>query len=90
MARMLRGARKRPRDVRDDGLLNDPARARRLQRRREKHREVMIPALRHFQRVLDRLEPQSDEGDLDGLSEEVADWGPARARATRLLMEGGK
>jgi hypothetical protein len=45
------------------------------------------PALRRFQAVLDRLGPQSDEGDLAGLSEEIADFSELRVRATRPLID---
>jgi len=43
--------------------------------------------LHRFQRVLDRLAPQADEGDLAGLSDEVASWARHRARATRPLVD---
>jgi hypothetical protein len=45
------------------------------------------PALRHFQRVLDRLGRQQDEGDISALSEDIANWSPDRARATRTLLD---
>jgi hypothetical protein len=45
------------------------------------------PALRRFQRVLDRLGRQQDEGDIGALSEDIANWSPDRARATRLLID---
>ena len=45
------------------------------------------PALRHFQRVLDRLGRQQDEGDIGALGEDIASWSPDRARATRLLVD---
>jgi hypothetical protein len=45
------------------------------------------PILRSFQSVLDRLPPQTDEGDLAGLGDEVVSWSEARARATRLLID---
>lgn len=41
---------------------------------------------RRFERLLDQLEPQADEGDLSGLTEEIADWADYRARATRPLV----
>jgi uncharacterized phage-associated protein len=43
--------------------------------------------LGHFQGVLDKLGSQEDEGDLSALADEVADWAPERARATRRLMD---
>lgn len=45
------------------------------------------PALRRFQRVLDRLGRQEDEGDIGALSEDIASWSADRARATRLLID---
>lgn len=45
------------------------------------------PALARLQDVIDGLPPQDDEGDLDGLSDELADWAPLRARATRRLLD---
>lgn len=45
------------------------------------------PALRRFQRALDRLGRQQDEGDIRALSEDVASWSLDRARATRLLLD---
>jgi uncharacterized phage-associated protein len=47
----------------------------------------MTPTLNRFQAVLNRIGPQEDEGDLSGLSKEVADWAPHRARATRPLID---
>lgn len=47
----------------------------------------MTPVLNRFQAVLNRIGPQEDEGDLSGLSEEVADWAPYRAGATRPLID---
>jgi len=46
------------------------------------------PALRHFQRVLDRLGRQQDEGDIGALGEDIASWSEDRARATRLIVDG--
>ena len=46
----------------------------------------IAPVLRQFDSILDRLEPQTDEGDLSELSEEIADWADHRARATRPLV----
>lgn len=43
--------------------------------------------LRHFQGVLDRLGRQQDEGDIGALAEDIANWSPDRARATRLLLD---
>ncbi len=45
------------------------------------------PALRHFQRVLDRLGRQQDEGDIGAISEDIAGWYADRARATRRLVD---
>ncbi len=45
------------------------------------------PALLHFRSVLSRLEPQADEGDLAGLTEEIASWSSHRARATQPLVD---
>jgi hypothetical protein len=47
----------------------------------------ILPVLRSFQSVLDRLTPQTDEGDLAGLGEEVASWSEERVRATRVLLD---
>ena len=47
----------------------------------------IAPALRRFQRVLDRLGHQQDEGDIGGLSGDIAAWSEDRARATRLLVD---
>ena len=47
----------------------------------------ILPVLRSFQAVLDRLPSQSDEGDLAGLGEEVAGWSEERARATTVLLD---
>lgn len=47
----------------------------------------ILPVLRTFQGVLDRLTPQADEGDLAGLGEEVANWSEERVRATRVLLD---
>lgn len=38
-----------------------------------------------YQRVLDRIGPQEDEGDLAGLVEELADWKTHRLMATEAL-----
>ena len=46
----------------------------------------IAPALAHFQAVLDNLIPQENEGDLSALVDEVEDWAPERARATRHLL----
>ena len=43
--------------------------------------------LRRFQRVVNRLEPQTDEGDIEaGLSNEIADWASHRIRATSKIV----
>lgn len=47
----------------------------------------MTPVLNQFQAVLNRIGPQEDEGDLSGLSAEVASWGPHRTCATRPLVD---
>lgn len=47
----------------------------------------VAPALRRFQRVLDRLGRQQDEGDISALGEEIASWSEDRARATRLIVD---
>jgi len=47
----------------------------------------MAPALRRFSIVLGQLDPQADEGDLAGLSDEVASWSADRARATQPLVD---
>lgn len=47
----------------------------------------IAPVLRSFQSVLDRLAPQSDEGDLAGLGDEITSWSEDRARATRHLLD---
>ena len=47
----------------------------------------IAPVLREFQDILDRLEPQGDEGDLSGLAEEIEEWAPYRARATGTLID---
>jgi uncharacterized phage-associated protein len=47
----------------------------------------VAPVLQRFRGVLHRLKPQSDEGDMAGLSEEVAEWGPARRSATRPMID---
>lgn len=47
----------------------------------------ILPVLRSFQSVLDRLPPQADEGNLATLGEEVTRWSEDRARATRLLID---
>ena len=47
----------------------------------------VLPILRSFQSVLDRLPHQADEGDLAGLGEEVTSWAEDRARATRVLID---
>lgn len=47
----------------------------------------IAPVLRHFQDVLNRLEPQADEGDLSGLTEEIEEWAEYRARASRPLID---
>ena len=47
----------------------------------------IAPVLRQFQDILDRLEPQVDEGDLSGLAEEIQEWAPYRARATQPLID---
>jgi hypothetical protein len=47
----------------------------------------IAPVLREFQDILDRLEPQVDEGDLSGLAEEIGEWAPYRARAMRPLID---
>ncbi|MBO0806369.1 MAG: DUF4065 domain-containing protein [Nocardiopsaceae bacterium] len=47
----------------------------------------VAPALDHLQGILDTLERQDDEGDLAGLTEEIADWAPYRASATRRLVD---
>jgi uncharacterized phage-associated protein len=46
----------------------------------------IAPVQSRFERILDQLEPQTDEGDLTGLTEEIADWADHRARATRPLV----
>lgn len=46
----------------------------------------IAPALQRLSRVLNRLEPQSDEGDLAGLADEMNAWTEPRARATGLLL----
>jgi uncharacterized phage-associated protein len=46
----------------------------------------ITPVQRRFERILDQLEPQTDEGNLSDLSEEIADWAEHRARATRPLV----
>lgn len=46
------------------------------------------PVLQQLQYVLDRLEPQADEGDITGgLSDEIASWSEDRARATRPFID---
>ena len=47
----------------------------------------VAPVLARFQDALNRLGSQEDEGDLSALADEVADWAPERARATRRLVE---
>jgi hypothetical protein len=47
----------------------------------------VAPVLRRFQRILDRLGRQQDEGDIGALSEEIVSWAEDRARATRLLLD---
>jgi uncharacterized phage-associated protein len=47
----------------------------------------MTPALNRFQTILDRVGRQEDEGDLSALTEEIADWAPHRADATRALID---
>jgi hypothetical protein len=47
----------------------------------------VAPVLRHFQGVLNRLEPQADEGDLSGLAEEIEEWAAYRTRATQPLID---
>lgn len=47
----------------------------------------LTSALHRFQGVLDRLEPQADEGDLEGLADDVASWAPERARATEPFLD---
>jgi hypothetical protein len=47
----------------------------------------VAPALRHFQGILNRLGPQTDEGDLSGLAEEIEEWAAYRARASQPLID---
>ena len=47
----------------------------------------VAPTLHRFQRVLDRLERQQDEGDISALGEDIAEGAADRARATRLLLD---
>lgn len=49
---------------------------------------AIAPVLHHFQGILDTLDPQADEGDVvAGLAEDIADWAPYRASATRRLVD---
>jgi hypothetical protein len=47
----------------------------------------ILPVLRSFQGILNRLPAQADEGDLAGLGEEVSSWSGERLRATRVLLD---
>jgi uncharacterized phage-associated protein len=47
----------------------------------------IAPVLASFREVLDRLGPQEDEGDLSSLGDEIAEWAPLRARATKRLVD---
>jgi hypothetical protein len=47
----------------------------------------IAPVLARFQEVLDELGPQEDEGDISGLSDEIADWASLRAKATKRLVD---
>jgi uncharacterized phage-associated protein len=47
----------------------------------------IAPALAHFQAVLNKLDPQEDEGDPSALADEITDWSAERARATRRLID---
>ena len=47
----------------------------------------IAPVLREFQDILDRLDPQVDEGDSSGLADEIREWAPYRARAMRPLSD---
>lgn len=47
----------------------------------------ILPVLRSFQGVLNRLPPQANEGDLANLGEEVSSWSGERVRATRVLLD---
>jgi len=42
--------------------------------------------LHRLRAVLDQLEPQSDQGDLQGLADEIDYWADLRAAATDLLL----
>lgn len=43
--------------------------------------------LSRFQKVLDKLPPQTDVGDLSELANELDEWQATRAQATRMIIE---
>lgn len=47
----------------------------------------MAPVLEHFQGIIDKLEPQQNEGDISALPEEINGWRPYRVAATRRLID---
>jgi uncharacterized phage-associated protein len=47
----------------------------------------IAPVLARFQQVLDGLGAQEDEGDISGLTDEIVDWAPLRAKATKRLVD---
>lgn len=48
----------------------------------------IAPVLARFQEILDGLGRREDEGDITGLSDEIAGWESLRADATRRLEDG--